>query len=341
MAPRAATIYDVAKRAGVSPSTVSLALNDPRRVRTATLDRILLAADQLAFVPKAEAVSRARRALGRIGVLAPFTSYPVFARRLYGVMQALEDRALDLVVFDRPSAVFSAPTLSSIPLTHRLDGLIIMSLPIDRGVAERILERGLPTVLVDVPADLRPPQLSSVDIDDETGGRLAAEHLLARGHERFGAIQELFEQGNGGGPNALPPDRRLAAFRTTLERAGLRLPPTHVRDVPHTPLAARDAVRELLALPDRPTAIFARDDSMAAAAVRAARDLDLKVPQDVAVIGFDDGELAEHLGLTTIRQPMEESGQIATRVLLDHLDGSQATVRHTTLPVELVERDTT
>lgn len=341
MAPRAATIYDVANRAGVSPSTVSLALNDPRRVRAATLDRILVAADELEFVPKAEAVSRARRALGRIGVLAPFTSYPVFARRLYGVMQALEDRPLDLVVFDRPSAVFSAPTLSSIPLTHRLDGLIIMSLPIDPQVADRIVERGLPTILVDTPADLRPPQLSCVDIDDETGGRLAAEHLIARGHQRFGAIQERFEQRNGGGPNALPPDRRLAAFRATLERAGLELPQTHVRDAPHTPQAARDAVRDLLSLPDRPTAIFARDDSMAAAALHAARDLGLNVPQDVAVIGFDDGELAEYLGLTTIRQPMEESGQIATRVLLDHLDGSQTTIRQTTLPVELVQRETT
>src|SRR5215467_12329468 len=96
----AATIYDVATRAGVSISTVSLALNAPGRVRPATLARILSAADELGYTPKPEAVVRARRGVRRIGVVAPFTTYPSFARRLYGVMRTLRNRSVEIVVYD-------------------------------------------------------------------------------------------------------------------------------------------------------------------------------------------------------------------------------------------------
>src|SRR4051812_33302144 len=113
------TIYDVAKRAGVSISTVSLALNSPSRVRAATLDRVLAAADELAFVPKADAVTRARKGIGRIGVLAPFSSYPSFARRLNGVFRAIKGSGSEIVVYDQESAASSV--LGSLPLTRRLD----------------------------------------------------------------------------------------------------------------------------------------------------------------------------------------------------------------------------
>ena len=98
------TIYDVATAAGVSISTVSLALNTPERVSAATRDKVLVAADELGFVPKADAVTRARRGVGRIGVIAPFSSYPSFARRLNGVFSALREEALEVVVFDQQSA---------------------------------------------------------------------------------------------------------------------------------------------------------------------------------------------------------------------------------------------
>ena len=169
--PSRVTIYDVAAEAGVSISTVSLALNTPARVSARTRQRVLQAADTLGYTPKTEAVAKARKGVGRIGVLAPYTSYASVARRLSGVLRAVGDQPIEVVVFDQESAAHSAsPLLASLPLTGRLDGLVIMSLPLEEAVAQRLLTMELPAVLVDV----RHPDFDSVHTDDVSGGRLVA-----------------------------------------------------------------------------------------------------------------------------------------------------------------------
>jgi DNA-binding LacI/PurR family transcriptional regulator len=186
-----ATIYDVAERAGVSISTVSLALNAPRRVKAETLERVLAAIDELKFVPKSEAVTRARRGVGRLGVIAPFTTYPSFARRLNGVLRATGDQSYEVVVYDQESAATS--TLASLPLTQRLDGLIVMSIPFGDEIADRLVDQNIGTVLV----ELERPGFSSVTIDDVAGGRMAAKLLLDRGHSRFGFLGERQHDSHG------------------------------------------------------------------------------------------------------------------------------------------------
>jgi DNA-binding LacI/PurR family transcriptional regulator len=329
----AATIYDVATRAGVSISTVSLALNSPNRVRPTTLERILSAADELHYVPKADAVVRARRGVGRIGVMAPFTSYPSFARRLNGVIRALRDRSWEIVLYDQESAAFTLPNLASIPLTNKLDGLVVMSLPISDDIAERIIRQKLATVLVEV----QRPGFSSVAINDAEGGRLAARLLLDKGHTRFGFVGE--RKRNPG--VILPPEARLDAYRDTLALAGHPLTDARVAAVPHQMEAARAATLALLERPDPPTAIFTHDDVLAGGVLKAARERGMRVPDDVAVIGFDDSDIAEHLGLTTIHQPLEESGEIAAQTLVNQLSSPRRSLQHITLQLSLVERDTT
>jgi DNA-binding LacI/PurR family transcriptional regulator len=317
------TIRDVASEAGVSISTVSLALNSPSRVGEATRRRVLAAVDALGFVPKADAVARARRGVGRIGVLAPYSSYPSVARRLTGVLRAAANRPAEIVVFDQPSAARSpSPLLGSLPVTGRLDGLIVVSLPLEDAIARRLLR--LATVLVDV----RHPGFDSVHTDDAAGGRLVAAHLLARGHRRFGFLGEAQESDL----YVSPSQRRLAGFR-----AALGSYPLDVRLAGHGVVSAVAAVRELLAGADRPTAVFAADDTLAAGVMRAAHSLGLAVPEDLAVVGFDDGELAEALGLTTVRQPLEESGRAAAELLFRRLDGPSAP-RSIALGLELVAR---
>lgn len=329
-----ATIYDVATRAAVSISTVSLALNAPNRVRPATLERILAAADELHYVPKAEAVAHARRGVRRIGVMAPFTSYTSFSRRLNGVMRYLNRGAWEIVVYDQESAAFTVPSLASIPLTNKLDGLIVMSLPLEDKTADRILHRRLPTVLVEA----RRPGFSSVSIDDAEGGRLAARLLLDRGHTRVGFIGELKRTR----PDVtLPGDVRRDAFRDALAVAGHPLLEQRIRVVPHDPDAACHAAHSLLDLPDRPTAIFAQDDVLAGGVLKAARARRIRVPEELAVIGFDDSEIAHHLGLTTVRQPLEESGELAADMLVAQLSSPGRSLQHTTLALELIERETT
>src|SRR5215207_4464217 len=317
------TIYDVARRAGVSISTVSLALNSPSRLKRSTLDRVLAAADELAYVPKAEAVTRARRGVGRIGVMAPFTSYPSFGRRLNGVLRATRDLPFDVVIYDQESAAVTSPSLSSIPITRQLDGLIIMALPFDDAVAQRLIQHKLPTVLLET----RHAGFSSISIDDAEGGRLVAELLLRRGHTRLGCVIEQ----KRGQHRTLPAEERLEGFRRAVAAAGHSLPDELVRQVPHGVEPAREAASSLFGLTEPPTAVFAYDDVLATGVLRAARDRGLRVPKDVAVVGFDDSDLADHLGLTTVRQPLEESGEVATRTLLGQMSDPSASLQRITL----------
>lgn len=323
------TIYDVAAEAGVSISTVSLALNTPQRVKSSTRERIQAAIDQLGFEPKTDAVARARRGIGRIGVVAPFSSHPSFARRLNGVLSAATGTSMDVMVYDEVEAADAM--LSSLPVTRRVDGTIVMGLPFSDDLAERLAGQRMETVLV----ELRRAGFSSVAADDDRGGRMVAEHLLACGHDRLAFIGQRQRVAY-----ASPSERRLGGFRAALQANNRALPEEHVRRVEHSPAAAYAATQELLDAPNRPTAIFAHDDSLAVATVRAARDRGLRVPADIAVVGFDDGELAEQLGLTTVRQPFEDSGAIATQTLIAQLTDPALPARHISLELLLVRRDT-
>jgi LacI family transcriptional regulator, galactose operon repressor len=317
-----ATIYDVAAEAGVSISTVSLALNDPSRVGVRTLHKVMRAVDALGFVPKAEAVTRARRGVRRIGVIGPFTSYPSFSRRLAGILNRAGEERYEVVVYDQDSAATSR--LVSLPVAGRIDGLIVLSVPVADDVAARLLEQQIPTVLL----ELTRPGFSSITIDDLAGGRLAGQLLARGGHLRYGflgAVQTI---------DYLSQSRlRLAGFSEALAD------PPEVRLVPEDFRSAYRGARELF--DGGVTAVFAHHDLLAAAALRAAHDGDLLVPGDVEIVGFDDSDIAEPLGLTTVRQPLEESGELAANLLIAEIERPSRSARNITLEVALVERETT
>lgn len=325
------TIYDVAARAGVSISTVSQVINRPGRVNPQTRDRVLKAVEDLAYVPKAAAVSHARQGVGRIGVLAPFTSYDSYRRRLMGVLAASDGTSRDVVVYDHESAAASvSPLLRILPATGRLDGLLIMGLPLDDALAENLLSRALPTVLVDSAR----PEFHTVNVDDEEGGAIAARHLLERGHRTFAFVQEpqeSFEFLSQG-------QRRNRGF---LRAAGLDADAVPVVLTSNDVAGSRQALHEVLACDPRPTAVFAHHDVLAAGLLLEARKLGLRVPEELAVVGFDDGSIAEAVGLTTVRQPFEESGRLGARLLGDLLGGTSESRQHIVLGLELVVREST
>jgi LacI family transcriptional regulator len=323
------TIYDVAERAGVSISTVSNALNKPERVSAATRARVLAAADELGFVPSVQAATLARQGTGRIGVMAPFTSYGSYLRRLAGVLGAASAGGIDVIVFDHESAALaSAPMLASMPIHGRLDGLIVMGLKIEDSIEERLHRRGLPTVAVD--ADSR--VFSRVLIDDVEGGRVGARHLIELGHRRLGYLLE--RQVSDYESQAI---RRLTGFRQVAAGAGC--PDVRIEISENSVAAARVAAGRLLDAPDRPTAIMVHYDLLAIGVLLAARDRNLRVPADVAVLGFDDGETAVAADLSTVHQPFEESGRTAVDVLLAASSARRRTT--TVLETELVRRSTT
>nr|WP_240188906.1 substrate-binding domain-containing protein [Nakamurella flavida] len=261
--------------------------------------------------------------------MAPFTSYPSFLRRLAGVLGAAHAAGTEIVAFDHESAAStSSPTLASMPIHGRLDGLIVMGLGIEQDIAERFHRRGLPTVAVDAASDL----FSRVVVDDVEGGRCAARHLVARGHTRCGYLLE--HQVADYRSQAI---ERLTGFTEVMAPFGPAAVVTATSD--NSVDGARAAAAQLLDRPDRPTAVMAHHDLLAVGVLLAARDRGLRVPQDLAVMGFDDGESAAAADLTTVRQPFEESGRAALRLLLE--SGGTAVRTTTVLDLELVPRSTT
>lgn len=327
-----ATVYDVAKKAKVSIATVSRVLNAPDKVQEHTRKRVLAAVDALGFVPRAEAVARARKTFGQIGVLAPFLTYPSFVQRLRGVSNALNNSPYDLVVYNVDSAARRDGYLTRLSVTRRLDGLIVMSLPFDDAAANRLVHHKLETVLLETSHN----GFANIEIDDLAGGRMAAEYLISKGHRRCGFV----------GDADLPDyalhtsDVRLAGFRQGLQAAGIELPDEYIGLASHSMENARQQTLRLLDLPNPPTAIFTHSDNQAMGVLKAARERNIAIPRDLAVIGFDDIEMAGYIGLTTIRQPLEESGRLAVEMLLARLADPTRSIHHVKLPLTLISRET-
>ncbi|WP_448006868.1 LacI family DNA-binding transcriptional regulator [Agromyces bauzanensis] len=323
---RDVTIYDVAERAEVSISTVSLALNHPNRVKRATLHRVLQVADELGFVPKINAVVQARRGLDRIAAVAPFTSYPSFSRRLAGVLEELGDSGTQLLVIDcEDIAVSDSPVLASIPVKGHVDGLLNLGVPMDERIGERLRTR-LPTVLLDT----RYPGIPDISVDDRDGGRQVGELLKRLGHHHVVFVNEL-ETYSFDSPNVL----RLTGLREVLGVDAV----TELT-VPRGGAAGRTAVEKLAEHPHA-TAIVAPRDFVAFELLGELRRRGIPVPERYSVVGFDDDPVAEALGLTTVRHPFEESGRLAVRMLRARLADPDTEIASTNLPLTLQERETT
>lgn len=327
--PGRPTIYDVAERAGVSIATVSHVLNRPERVAPQTRARVLSAVDELEFVPKATAVSRARKGVGRIGVIAPFSSYPSYSTRLIGVMAELEGTATEIVVFDHSSVSQStSPLLSALPATGRLDGLVIMGIPLDETVAGRLSSRNLPTVLVDATH----PAFSSITVDDEGGGLAIGRHLIETGRRSIAFVSEGQQSTDYVSAGML----RLGGLDRAFEEAGLGKPGLHMVVTSNDLTGGRRAAAQLLEQGTQVDAIVGHHDTLAAGTLLGLRDAQVEVPDRIAVIGYDGGPVAEALELTTVRQPFVETGRVAASVLRGLLADPERSVQHIVLKPELV-----
>ena len=324
------TIFDVAALSGVSISTISRVINSPEKVNLNTRQRVYEAIDKLGFVPQAEARARALRFKGRIGVITPFFTAPSFVQRLRGIASSLSKENYDLVIYTVDSNNRLQSYLSSLPLTGNLDGLVIMSLPVVDNDVKRLLDHGLPTVLIEFPH----PLLNSVEIDDVDGGKKATEYLIKKGHRRIAFLgdTDLPEY------SIHPVSLRLKGFRNALKAANLAVPEDFIRLAPYNQEQARQVAKDLLNSPNPPTAVFAATDLQALGVLKAARQFGVKVPDQLAVIGFDDLDTADYEDLTTIRQHLDESGRIAIEILLAHIEDNTRPVQHVTLPLIVIER---
>jgi LacI family transcriptional regulator len=271
---------------------------------------------------------------GRIGVLTPFFTAPSFVQRLRGVAGALSKANYELVIYPVDSLDHLQGYISSIPLMRNIDGLIIMSLALEDIDAKRLLSNDMGTVLI----EYQHAGMNSISINDQQGGRLVAEYLIKKGYKTFGFIGDIEP------PEKFaihPVKNRLVGFKQTLQDAGFALSKNYIRSTPYSQKESRQAAYELLHLPKPPTAIFAASDIQALSVMKVARQLNIKVPNDLAVVGFDDIDVAEHVDLTTIRQHLDESGRLAAEILLSRINEGDRPLQHINLPLNLIERATT
>lgn len=328
------TIRDVAKKAGVGVATVSRVLNGSTAVSDITRHKVLATIAELEYTPSP--IAR-RLSLGRtmtIGVIAPFFIRPSYVERLRGVESVLADSEYDFILYNVESIARRDACFRDVPRRERVDGLLIMTLPPNDEEAELFARLDLPVVLVDGTH----PQISHVMIDDIAGGYQATRHLLDLGHTKIGYISDLLQESPFG---FRPVADRSEGYRRALADAHIEFRPEYHRQGELSRREARRLAYELLTQPDPPTAIFAYSDTQAFGVLRAAQDLELRVPEQLSVIGYDDIEIAEFLHLTTICQHLNDSGMRGAELLLAEIANPPLQPQEIVLPTTLVIRGTT
>lgn len=327
------TIFDVARVAGVSPSTVSRVVNEHPHIRLDTRIRVQAAMAQLGYVAHTSARTLASGRSQAVGLLAHGLESSFFLAVIQGVDQAVASSGYDLMLcttHDRreKEAEYVAR------LSHGMvDGLLII---LPRGLpdyVEQLRAARFPFVLIDHDDDL--PGCDMVNAANRRGARDAIDHLLDLGHRRIGFIT--------GTDNAGSTHERLAGYREALEVAQVAFDPTLVVRGDFLEPRGFEATQELLALPDPPTAIFASADAAAFGVLRAARERGIRVPRDLSVVGFDDIPEAMYVDprLTTVRQPLWEMGRAAVGRLMDMIREPDAPAQRIVLDTELRVRGST
>ncbi|MFI7228250.1 LacI family DNA-binding transcriptional regulator [Nonomuraea angiospora] len=329
------TRNDVARLAGTSPAVVSYVINNgPRPVSAAARQRVLDAIKQLGYRPNAVARSLRSRRSWTIGVIASDSAggkSPFFGQFTRACEEVAWQRGYSVLFGNSAEDPARAEGYVRGFLERQVDGLVLMRVPVSADQAEEMRGR-VPVVTIDHAA---PPFFSRLAVDDEEGGYQATRHLLEHGHRRIGFV---------GGPLDITPVRlRAAGWRRALQEAGAVTSGSGAELVESGGVAERGGVAEeaglvaegelsleggydaairLLSLPSRPTALFASIDGQAIGAMRAAADLGLRVPGDVAVVGFDGAREAAYTvpGLSTISQPIDEMARHATETLVGAIE---------------------
>ncbi|NEY33498.1 substrate-binding domain-containing protein [Streptomyces sp. PRKS01-65] len=333
--PGTPTLEEVAALAGVGRGTVSRVINNAAGVRDSTRRAVQRAIAELGYVPNLAARSLAGRRADAVALVMTEPDWqkfsdPFFAEAVRAVGDALADTKVQLLLTlvrtdaDRRRFVEYARG-------GRVDGVLLMSVHAEDTLPDMLADAGLPTVMLGRrSAD---ETVTYVDADNAGGARSAVAHLLNRGRAAIATIT---------GPlDMYVAQCRLRGYREALERAGVEIKPTWVVEGDFTEESGRRAMAELIDRDPGIDAVLAASDSMAAGALSVLRSTGRRVPEDVAVIGFDDFLRARHTEpkLTTVRQPLEEIGRTMVRLLLEEMEDSAVAWRHVILRTELVLRD--
>jgi LacI family transcriptional regulator len=325
------TIREVAEKARVSPTTVSHVVNNTRFVSEDVRTRVVIAMRELNYRPNALARSLRRGETHTLGLILPDSANPFFAEIGHAIEGAAFALGYSVILCNTENDDNKERLYTEVLENKQVDGMIFVAAGENHESISAIIKNGLPLVMVD--RDMGSLELDTVTTDNHHGGMIATQHLLSLGHQIIGCITGL--------SNITPSADRVTGYRAALQQAGLPVEESLlVRGDFHAP-SGYSAAMQILQRTPRPTAIFVCNDMMAIGALRAAAQLGLRVPEDVAIVGFDDIELASYTTppLTTVAQPKQEIGQLAVKLVFERMGSPSLPPRHNVLSTQLVIRE--
>lgn len=331
------TIYDLAREAGVGIGTVSRCMNNHPNVSPGTREKVLSIAQRLNYQPHVYARGLASKKTNTVSIVIPYFTNYFFMEVLRGVQDKASDIGVDLMLYGVNNPSEADYYLRRSLHQGHVDGVLFFSMSFPESFVTRFKELKLPLVLVDACH----PDFDSIQVRNRDGARIATAHLVQLGHRRIAMINGSLE--------TQPAQERLAGYRDALEQNHL---PFEMDDVRIACRRKQDgftrewgfaAMRSVIRsrTPGHPiSAVFVASDVQAIGALEAARELGVGVPDEIAMVGYDDIELAGHLGLTTMRQPMYDMGVLAVETLMTRIKSPEAPPRLSTFTPELVVRRT-
>jgi len=327
-----ATLVDVADMAEVSTATASRALRGLAGVAPETRARVLAAADELHYVAHPQASRLAAGRTHTVGVVVPRLGQWYYASLLEAIHSLVGAAAYDLLPFALRDREARERFLARLPFRKRVDGLIVVDVPMTDEQLASMAAVDVPIVTV----GLRTDTFSSLTVDNRGGARMATEHLLGLGHERIGLIG-----GSQHEPFDFPiPHARREGFELAMAARDLSLCDQWIVDAELDAAGGVRAMTRVLSSDARPTGVVCMSDEMAFGAMQVLRDLGLRVPEDVSLVGFDDHEVSPYIGLTTVGQDVAAQGRAAAGWMLEALLGSHEH-HHEVLPTRLLVRRST
>ena len=328
------TLEDVAKQAGVSRSTVSRVVNDDPNVNENVRKRVKDVIRSTGYHPHAAARSLASQHSNMIGLVLPrsvssFFTDPYFPRLTQGVAQACNQLNYTLALFLMDTNEDEKRIFPRISRKGLLDGLLLQTAGKADRLTERLTKSDLPMVIAGRPFQAN--GVSYIDVDNVMAAYGAVRHLIHNGYRRIGTITGIMDSTTG--------IDRMEGYQNAIREQGWEVDESLIAEGDFTEKSGYLAMKHLL--PARPDAIFAASDTMAIGAIRATRESGLRVPQDIAFVGFDDLPIASHpeFNLTTIRQPIMQFGAKAVETLIDLIKNGTKPSRRIIMDTELIIRE--
>lgn len=326
------TIVDVARDSGVSYSTVSRVLNGYQFVKDSTREKVLESAKNLGYVANQQARSLAGGRSNIIGLLVPTLDMGYAATIARGVDEALRSTDYDIMLYTTHRQREKEARYAKMIANGMSDGLLLLAPAYMDDYVDTFIDNQFPYVMVDQEDPKH--RSSTISVTNWQGAYEATKHLINLGHRRIAHIAGLMSMSST--------QQRLEGYRAALAEHSIAFDDNLIVIGNYLQEEGVTATHQLLALDTPPTAIFAANDMMAFGAIEAAMSQDLIIPEQLSIIGFDDVPQAmfSYPKLTTVRQPLDQMGHTATRLLLSLIETPQQKPQHITLSTKLIERDT-